>query len=148
MAANPSILESKGFKFRNWPGGEEAAEGFGLSHAVIIPANARRIIVGGQLGIRDDGSVPENIEEEVKLAFDHVLAALKSAGLGDDAFEYVYSIKTFELKYKGKSIVEPVVSIARSLLKNTKPAWTGVEVAALVHPDVHLEITVEAYLPN
>lgn len=87
-----SKLAAHGFEFRSWPGGEAASEQFGLSHVVILPPNARRIIVGGQVGIKDDGSVPEDLEEECKEALRHVLLSLKAAGLGDDALEYVYSV--------------------------------------------------------
>lgn len=97
--ANPeSKLSSYGFQFRNWPGaGEESAASFGLSHAVIVPPNARTVIVGGQLGIKDDGTVPTDLAEEVTIAFDHVEKSLKAAGLGDDAWEHVYSVRAFFL---------------------------------------------------
>lgn len=88
-----SKLSSHGFQFHNWPGpGEEAARHFGLSHAVIIPPNSRTIIVGGQIGINADGTVPVDLAEEITEAFDHVEKSLKAAGLGDDAWEHVYSV--------------------------------------------------------
>lgn len=89
-----SKLVQHGFRFVNWPGGEGPAEAFGLSHAVVIPPNARTVVIGGQLGINDGGSVPEKIEDEIREAFDHVLRSLKAVGLGDDAWEYVYSVRT------------------------------------------------------
>lgn len=108
MASPMSKLSSHGFEFRNWPGpGEEAARHFGLSHAVIIPPNSRTIIVGGQIGIKADGTVPVDIAEEVIEAFDHVEQALKAAGLGDDAWEHVYSVSMLlcsegGMKWQGK----------------------------------------------
>lgn len=92
-----SILNNQGFEFHNWPGaGEEAATFFGLSHAVIVPANARRVIIGGQVGIRDDGSIPKDIVEEVDVAFEHVERALKAAGLPEkNAWEHVYRVSLF-----------------------------------------------------
>lgn len=88
-----SILNSFGFSFWNWPGaGEEAANFFGLSHAVIRPANVKTVCVGGQVGIRDDESVPTDIHEEVDEVFAHVERALKSAGLRDNAWEHVYKV--------------------------------------------------------
>lgn len=93
MASPPSKLLAHGFEFRNWPGpGEEAAKHFGLSHAVIVPPNSRTIIVGGQIGVRDDGTISEDLVEEVTEAFDHVERSLKAAGLGDDAWEHVFSV--------------------------------------------------------
>ena len=89
-----SKLSSHGLRFHNWPGpGEDAADHFGLSHAVIVPANARRVFVGGQIGIADDGSIPQDVAEEADIAFEHVGRALKAAGFGDDAWEYVYKVR-------------------------------------------------------
>ncbi|KAH8894016.1 YjgF-like protein [Thozetella sp. PMI_491] len=149
MAAPKSKLEQHGFRFVNWPGGEQPAEMFGISHAVIVPPNAKTVVVGGQLGIRLDGTIPTSLEEEVVEAFDHVERALKACGLGEDAWEYVYkaSIKTFEVN-DGVKAADVVIPTARKYLKNTKPTWTGVEVKGLAFPGLHIEITVEAFLPN
>ncbi|KAJ5355653.1 hypothetical protein N7517_010262 [Penicillium concentricum] len=142
-----STLIAHGFKFYNWPGaGEQAAEHFGLSHAVITPANARRVLIGGQLGIRDDGSIPTDPAEEAEIAFEHVERALKAAGFGADAWEHVYKINSYEVAAEG--LGEGIGKAARKYLKKTRPAWTGVNVASLVMPGLHLEIEVEAYLPN
>lgn len=45
------------------------------------------------MGIREDGSIPSNVIEEVDVAFNHVKQALEAAGLGDDAWEYVYKVR-------------------------------------------------------
>ncbi|KAF1841292.1 YjgF-like protein [Cucurbitaria berberidis CBS 394.84] len=142
-----SKLCAHGFQFRNWPGaGEEAAARMGISHAVILPPNARTIIVAGQVGIRDDGTVSENLSEEVETAFEHVDKALKVAGLGDDAWEHIYKINTFEISAPG--LMDIVLDKARVRLGSTKPAWVGVGVQSLFHPSLHIEISVEAYLPG
>lgn len=52
----------------------------------------RTVIVGGQVGIADDGSVPEDLTAEVREAFEHVGRALRATGLGEDAWEYVYKV--------------------------------------------------------
>lgn len=64
---------------------------------MILPPNTRRIIVGGQVGIRDDGSIPEDPAQQVMEAFTHVKRALQAAGLGDDAMDYVYKVRRFDL---------------------------------------------------
>ena len=92
--------------------GEEAAAQFGLSHAVILPPNARTILVGGQVGIADDGSVPTSVTEEVDLAFAHVEKALKAAGLGDDAWEHVY--KVYIGHYLTSGWIKPLTPALRS----------------------------------
>lgn len=60
----------------------------------------------------------------------------------------VSQVKTFEVNPKGKAVAEILVPLAKTYFKDTKPAWTGVEVKSLVHPALHLEMTVEAFLPN
>ncbi|KAF9888968.1 hypothetical protein FE257_008138 [Aspergillus nanangensis] len=149
MAQPTSKLCSYGFQFRNWPGaGEKAAAQFGLSHAVIVPPNACTVIIGGQVGIRDDGTVPTDLAEEVAEAFDHVERSLKAAGFGEDAWEHVYSVTTYEVEKDGRGIANVVVPIAHKYLKNTKPAWSGVTVKGLAFPELHIEITVQAFLPK
>ncbi|KAJ5661148.1 YjgF/Yer057p/UK114 family [Penicillium longicatenatum] len=141
-----SKLCTKNFEFHNWPGpGEEAADLFSLSHAVIVPANSRRVIIGGQVGIQDNGSVPSSITEEIDTAFNHVERALRAAGLGDDAWEYVYKINTFEIPAQG--LHEAISLAVGKYLKSNRPAWTGVQVAGLIMIQLHLEIEVEAFLP-
>ncbi|KAJ4314591.1 hypothetical protein N0V84_008815 [Fusarium piperis] len=143
-----SKLSKYGFEFHNWDGGQGEADLFGLSHAVIVPKDARRIILSGQVGIKADGTVPEDLGEEIREAFRHVFLSLKAAGLGDDAFEHIYSLITFSTSKDGNGIGEVLIPIAKEYFKNTRPAWTGVEVSALYLPTLHLEIRVEAYLPN
>lgn len=144
---------------------------------MVLPANASTIIVGGQVGIKDDGSVSANLTEEVEEAFRHVEKALQAAGLGEDAWEYVFKVlipwllskyplfldqcvgtvvgqrlttalqvTTHEIPTPG--LMDVVLATGRKFLKDTKPAWTGTGVPALFHPDLHLEIAVEAYLPE
>ncbi|KGO69803.1 hypothetical protein PITC_042660 [Penicillium italicum] len=81
-----SKLTFHGLKLHSWPGADEqAVEHFGLAHDVTIPANACRVLIGGQLGIRDDDSIPTDPAEEADIPFDYVERALEIAGFGDDA---------------------------------------------------------------
>lgn len=57
-------------------------------------------------------------------------------------------VTTYEVEKDGQGIADVVVPIAQTYLKATKPAWTGVTVKGLVFPGLHVEITVQAYLPN
>ncbi|KAK4939260.1 hypothetical protein LTR10_020457 [Elasticomyces elasticus] len=142
-----SKLVKHGFSFHNWPGaGEAAAEYFGLSHAVIVPPNIRTVLVGGQVGIRDDESVPKDLTEEVLECFDHIERSMKAAGMGDDCWELVYKIHAFHVYTDG---LDEAIAVARKkYLKNTKPSWTGVFVKKLFRPELRIEISVEAYFPQ
>lgn len=88
------VLSQHGLQFRNHPGapGEGAADAFHMSNAVVIPANASRIIVGGKIGLRADDTAPNNLKEEIDQAFQNVQLALKQCGLGENAWEHVYKV--------------------------------------------------------
>ncbi|KAK3901412.1 hypothetical protein C8A05DRAFT_34900 [Staphylotrichum tortipilum] len=103
-------------------------------------------MVGGQLGIGDAGTVLEDLTEAVEEAFEHVERALRASGVGDDAWEHVYSHT--RSRRTTKASLAPWSPSPRKYLKNTKPAWTGVTVKALVFLGLHIEITVQAYLPQ
>lgn len=89
-----SVLEKYGFKFVNFKEGEEVAQQLHFSHAVIVPPSAQTVLVSGQVGIRQDGSVPKSLEAEYEEAFLHVERALQAAGLGENALEYVFEVST------------------------------------------------------
>ncbi|KAF1843686.1 YjgF-like protein [Cucurbitaria berberidis CBS 394.84] len=148
-STSTSKLGAHGFSFWNWPGaGEAAAEQMGLSHAVVIPANARTIVVGGQVGIRDDGKVPSSIEEEVLEAFDHVERALKAAGLKEDAWEFVYKVNVVFADSENHPELGPSLGKAmQKYCKGTRPAVTGYTVQSLFMPSLHIEVEVQAFLP-
>lgn len=110
-----SILTNYGLKFRNWAGpGEEAADFFGLSHAVVIPLGneASRVLISGQLGIRDDGSVPSDLKDEIIGVFEALGRALRSAGFGDDAWEHIVKVRgTFSLLFPCSSFTAILIEI-------------------------------------
>ncbi|KAL2415130.1 hypothetical protein ABEF95_010162 [Exophiala dermatitidis] len=143
--AMASILEKHGLKFVNPADGQEVADQLHFSHAVILPPNARTVIISGQVGILPDGSVPQSLEDEYDEAFTHVENVLRAIGFGEDALEYVFDATFF---LKGGMDPSLLVEVARRRFKNTRPATVGVEIAQLLHPDLHLEIKVVAYMPD
>lgn len=181
-----SLLEQHGFKFVNYPEGNDFAASLHFSHAVIVPPSVRTVVISGQVGIQTDGTVPSDMLVEVELAFDHVKKALMAAGLSHDALEYVFDVSCAPLPMSGgrmsfrragglqrspccsdglvlfmESNVDeqatfyfargfdaaPFGSVVKRMFGNTRPATVGLEVANLVHPDLHLEIRVVAFLP-
>ncbi|CAH0051422.1 unnamed protein product, partial [Clonostachys solani] len=140
-------LVQNGFQFYNWQGGEAAAGHYGISHAVAVPAGARTLFVGGQIGIKEDGTVPADLKEEIELAFHHVTLALQAAGLGEDCWSYVFSMRTFENPKDGNSITNEVLSVTKQLLKHSRPIWTGLAGGQFPLPGLHFLIEVQAYLP-
>ena len=51
------------------------------SHGVEAPAGSRFIFTSGQLGIRDDDSVPEDIEAQAEICFENIRASLAAGGM-------------------------------------------------------------------
>jgi len=93
-----SILSEHGLKFRNSAAGEASANKFHMSNVVSIPANSQRIIVSGKVGAKD-GKVPKDLNEEIDQAFKNVESSLRAAGLGEDAWQYVYKVERSVFTY-------------------------------------------------
>lgn len=78
----PTPASSNEVRFFNWPGaGEEISEALKMTHACVIPPGASVIHVGGQAGIKSDGTVPTDLTEEIREAFSHIELSLREAGL-------------------------------------------------------------------
>ncbi len=96
-----SILCSQGLRFRNTQAGAASADKYHMTNVVSIPESARRVIVGGKVGVRD-GKVPTDLKEEIDLAFENVELSLRAAGLENNPWEYVYKVnsKQYPLLYQ------------------------------------------------
>ena len=51
------------------------------SQGVEVPPEARTIYVAGQVGVRPDGSVPEDMEEQTAQAFQNIQSVLREKGM-------------------------------------------------------------------
>jgi enamine deaminase RidA (YjgF/YER057c/UK114 family) len=51
------------------------------SHGASASANARWLHVSGQVGAMPDGTVPDDPEKQIQLAWDNLLAVLQDAGM-------------------------------------------------------------------
>lgn len=49
---------------------------------VSVPCAGRLAFVSGQLGVAADGTVPESVAEQARLAFAHIDACLAAVGMG------------------------------------------------------------------
>lgn len=52
------------------------------SHAAVIAPNARRVLVSEQVGMRQDGSVPEDPAAQIALTFENLKAVLDANDFG------------------------------------------------------------------
>jgi 2-iminobutanoate/2-iminopropanoate deaminase len=51
------------------------------SHGIAVPAGHRLVLTSGQLGIRDDGTVPVDAEAQADLCFANIAAILGEDGM-------------------------------------------------------------------
>lgn len=66
-------------RFRN-PAGVHAPVA-SYSHQVEVPADARWLVLAGQVGMRPDGSLPQDAAEQLEVALDNVRRNLDAAGM-------------------------------------------------------------------
>ena len=97
------------------------------------------VFVAGQVGIRPDGSIPDDVEEQVDLAFRRLGTILQHQGLGfDDLVELVsYHVRIDEQLAVFREVKDRYVT-------EEFPAWTILGVAALARPDLLVEIKATA----
>lgn len=122
------------------PGHEAAYEQWHLPAAVRVDSTLH---CAGVLGTREDGSVPEDLVEEIDQAFRNLAAVLAAAG---GSLADVAELLTFHLDLAGQ--VPAFMRVRDQHLAAPWPAWTAVGAAQLGGglPGVRLEIKATAYL--
>ena len=108
------------------------------SHGASAPAGARWLHISGQVGAAPDGTVPEDPERQMELAWDNLLAVLADAGMA----------VTDLVKVDGFIIRPDLLPLYRTVrerrLAGHATASTLVIVAGLVVPSLLVEIQAVA----
>ena len=112
------------------------------SQGVEIPSGARTIYVAGQVGVKPDGSVPEDMEEQTVQAFLNIQSVLREKGM--DLIDLVET-RTYMISKDHL----PGYRAGRKRVFGTgdeaqKPAAALVYVAGLAQPDWKIEICAVA----
>ena len=108
----------------------------GYSHAVEASGMGSMLFVSGQVGVRADGSVPESVGEQAKLAVANVYAMLSTAGMEKANLAKVTIYLTDEAH------LGEFMAAAGGTLPSPPPATTLLIVKALAAP--HLFVEIEA----
>ena len=121
-------------KFLN-PEGNYAPPGNGYTQTVTVPANARWLVMAGQVGLKPDGTLPQGIEAQAEQCYKNVLACLKGNGMGPEDLVKVTVILT-DNRYI------PAYRAARDKIIGTqyKPAATLIVVDGLAAPEMLIEV--------
>ena len=104
------------------------------SHQIEIRGNERLLVISGQVGMREDGTVPEDPYEQIEVAFENILRNLRAAGMDiRDLIKLTYYlVGEFDTARRREVVL--------SKLQGHQPCSTLVFVAALAAPMYRVEI--------
>lgn len=104
------------------------------SHQIEIRGNERLLVISGQVGMREDGTVPDDPLEQIDLAFENILRNLRAAGMDVNDLIKVnyYLVGDIDTARRREVIL--------SKLQGHKPCSTLVYVAGLASPVYKVEI--------
>lgn len=108
------------------------------SHGIIHSARAHRLVISGQYGARVDGSVPEDLREQIVIAFDNLLAVVAEAGLSHTDLVKISAYCT------EPNAVRAFREVRDRKLSGHAPASTYLQVAGLAMPELKFEVEGEA----
>jgi enamine deaminase RidA (YjgF/YER057c/UK114 family) len=106
----------------------------GYSHQVEITGNERMLILSGQIGMREDGTVPEDPLEQIDVALENIFRNLHAANMEvKDIFKLTYYLVGEVDTAKRRELVA-------AKLQGHKPCSTLIYAARLATPDIKAEI--------
>jgi enamine deaminase RidA (YjgF/YER057c/UK114 family) len=105
----------------------------GYSHQIEI-SSERMLIISGQVGMKQDGTIPEDPLEQIDLAFENIFHNLRAANMDvQDIVKLTYYLVGEIDTVKRRELVA-------SKLKGHQPCSTLLYVAALASPQLRVEI--------
>src|SRR5689334_4791036 len=118
-------------EFRNPAGVHEPVGSY--SHQIEIN-DERLLVISGQVGMREDGTIPDDPLEQMDLAFENIFRNLRAANMGvKDIIKLTYYLVGEIDTAKRREIV-------LSRLQGHQPCSTLLYVAALASPAFRVEI--------
>jgi 2-iminobutanoate/2-iminopropanoate deaminase len=120
----------------NPPGVREPSSRY--SHGVLVHGASRRLVISGQVGTDEDGSVPSNGEAQLALVFHNLRSILKAHGMG---MENVVKTSAF---LTDRALLPAYRAARDAVFAEHAPASTLLFVAGLADPRFVVEIEAEA----
>ena len=104
------------------------------SHQVEVRGNERLLVISGQVGMREDGTVPEDPFEQIEIAFENILRNLHTADMDvKDIIKITYYLV-------GEINAEKRRELVQTKLQGHLPCSTLLYVAGLANPLYKVEI--------
>jgi enamine deaminase RidA (YjgF/YER057c/UK114 family) len=113
-----------------------------VSHFCHATRAGDRVWVSGSVGVRSDGTIPEDTVEQFQVAIDTVDRCLNAAGA---EARHVVKVTVLLTDINDRAAINP---IRQKYFGEHRPASTLFEVSALVSPEMKVEIEVEAVVTN
>ena len=106
----------------------------GYSHQIEVTGNERILVLSGQVGMREDGTVPEDPLEQIDIAMENIFRNLRAADM--DVMDII------KLTYYLVGEIDTIKrrELVASKLQGHKPCSTLLYVAALATPKIRVEI--------
>jgi len=108
------------------------------SHQIEITGNERMLVLSGQVGMRRDGTVPEDPLEQIDVALENIFRNLRAANMD------VKDITKLTYYFVGDIDTTKRRELVASKLQGHQPCSTLLYVAALAAPIYRVEIDVWA----
>ncbi|KZL76622.1 endoribonuclease l-psp [Colletotrichum incanum] len=128
-------------QFFNYPGTETNAEQYHYSQAVKLGNVVR---TSGQGGWDEKGNITSDLENQIGVAFDNVLKALKAVD-SRLSFNDIYAIRSYHIDMD--TSFDVMTAQFKKLFLKHRPIWTCVQIDKLGLEGMQVEIEVEASLP-
>ena len=104
------------------------------SHQIEVRGNERLLVISGQVGMRQDGAVPEDPFEQIDVAFENIFRNLQASGMDvKDLIKITYYLVGELDTAKRREVI-------LSKLQGHQPCSTLLFVAGLASPVYKVEI--------
>ena len=112
-----------------------------VSHYCHAVRAGDRVWISGTVGVRPDGTIPEDTGDQFQIAIDILDRCLRAAG---GRSEHIVKVTVLLTDINARAKINP---IRQRYFGNNRPASTLYEVSALVAPEMKVEIEAEAVVP-
>ena len=106
----------------------------GYTHQIEITGNERMLVLSGQVGMREDGTVPDDPVEQISIALENIFRNLQAANMG------VKDIVKLTYYLVGEFDTAKRRELVASKLEGHQPCSTLLYVTALASPIYKVEI--------
>ncbi|MBN2115582.1 MAG: RidA family protein [Anaerolineales bacterium] len=104
------------------------------SHQIEIQGNERILVISGQVGMRQDGTVPDDPLEQIEVAFENIIRNLRTANMDvEDIVKITYYLVGEIDTVKRRELIH-------SKLQGHRPCSTLLYVVGLASPVYKVEI--------